>query len=302
MSSYDGNLYALNASGGSLRWYFSTNSPMIGSPAIGSNRTIYFGSGNANFYALDPQIGGLRWQYSLGGAIESTPAFGTDGAIYVGTSDYNLYSLTDNYGSCATNWTFPTSNWITSSPVVGADGTIYLGSADGSLYALNDNGASCTLEWQYSTGNSIYSSSPAIGADGTLYCGSSDEHLYAISGPPTITSFTPSSGDVGTMVTITGVNFSNASAVDFGNSAAAAFTVISDTTIRATVGSGGSGAITVTTPAGTTASSRDFTFAPPLTAVTLTTTPASPATLGATITLYRRGDRRDECAVPVLGL
>src|SRR5829696_2726775 len=59
---------------------------------------------------------------------------------------------------------------------------------------------------------------------------------------PTITSFTPTSGPVGTMVTITGTNFTNplVNAVRFDSHNAAAFTVVNDTTIMATVPSNGS--------------------------------------------------------------
>src|SRR5207302_1989283 len=52
--------------------------------------------------------------------------------------------------------------------------------------------------------------------------------------PPTISDFTPASGPVGTSVQINGTNFSGASSVTFNN-VAAAYSVISDTTIQATV-------------------------------------------------------------------
>src|SRR5436853_7518536 len=54
---------------------------------------------------------------------------------------------------------------------------------------------------------------------------------------PTITSFTPTSGRVGTSVTISGANFMGATAVTF-NGSAATFTVTSDTEIQTTVTAG----------------------------------------------------------------
>jgi hypothetical protein len=74
-----------------------------------------------------------------------------------------------------------------------------------------------------------------------------------------ITSFTPSNGPAGTVVTITGSNFTGATSVTFGDTAATSFTVVSSTRITATVGNGATGNVTVVTPAGT-ASLGTFTY------------------------------------------
>jgi hypothetical protein len=77
---------------------------------------------------------------------------------------------------------------------------------------------------------------------------------------PTITSFTPTSGPVGTSVTITGTNFSGASSVKFGGVGAPVHHVVSATQITATVPAGAvTGPISVTTAAGTGTSSTNFT-------------------------------------------
>jgi hypothetical protein len=68
---------------------------------------------------------------------------------------------------------------------------------------------------------------------------------------PVINSFTPDSGQTGTVVLIRGTSFTGASSVSFGNTAAGSFTVESDSLISATVGSGASGNVQVTTAAGT---------------------------------------------------
>ena len=79
-------------------------------------------------------------------------------------------------------------------------------------------------------------------------------------GPPTLSSFTPICGGIGTSVTITGTDFIGASSVRF-NGVAATFTVESSAQITATVPSGAStGEISVTTPGGTATSSASFTF------------------------------------------
>ena len=79
---------------------------------------------------------------------------------------------------------------------------------------------------------------------------------------PTISSFNLTSGGAGTVVTITGNNFDGVTAVNFGGTPAATFSLNSNTAINATVGNGASGTITVTTPGGTASSSGTFTFIP----------------------------------------
>ncbi|HEY1200809.1 MAG TPA: IPT/TIG domain-containing protein, partial [Niastella sp.] len=80
---------------------------------------------------------------------------------------------------------------------------------------------------------------------------------------PNIISFTPTSGTVGTTVTINGFYFTGATAVTIGGTAASSFTVVSDGIINAVVAAGtSSGEVTVTT-AGGTASLGGFTFVAP---------------------------------------
>src|SRR5207245_5916003 len=78
-------------------------------------------------------------------------------------------------------------------------------------------------------------------------------------GPPTIASFASTSGPVGTSVTISGTNFTGATAVTF-NGVSAAFTVTSATAIQVTVPAGATtGPLSVTTSGGTATSTDAFT-------------------------------------------
>ena len=81
--------------------------------------------------------------------------------------------------------------------------------------------------------------------------------------PASITSFTPTNSPPGTRVTITGQNFTGATAVSFNGAPAAAFVVTNNTSLGATVPANPiSGPILVTTPAGTAASTGIFYGAP----------------------------------------
>jgi RTX calcium-binding nonapeptide repeat (4 copies)/IPT/TIG domain len=94
-------------------------------------------------------------------------------------------------------------------------------------------------------------------------------HVVAQAPPPpapAISSIAPTSGPVGTRVTIGGTNLGDATAVAFGG-VPAGFTLVSNTALSATVPAGAvSGPISVTTPGGTATSTGSFTVgtaAPP---------------------------------------
>ncbi len=76
---------------------------------------------------------------------------------------------------------------------------------------------------------------------------------------PTITSFTPASGPVGTVVTLSGTHFNGATKVAFHGTAATTFSVNSATKITATVPAGATtGTIAVTAPGGSATSAASF--------------------------------------------
>jgi hypothetical protein len=106
--------------------------------------------------------------------------------------------------------------------------------------------------------------------------GASTASFTVTAAAPVITSFTPTSGAVGTTVTVNGSNFTGATAVRFGTVAATSFTVVSASQVTAVVPSGfTSGAIAITTPLGTGTSTGLFTVT--TVASTTTTTAATGA-------------------------
>ena len=77
---------------------------------------------------------------------------------------------------------------------------------------------------------------------------------------PQITSFSPTSGPVGDLVTITGNSLTQTTSVSFGGVSTTDFTVNSDTQVNATVPTGAqSGNIVITTRGGTATSATSFT-------------------------------------------
>ena len=87
----------------------------------------------------------------------------------------------------------------------------------------------------------------------TTNYGSAKRPGFTFSRPPTITYYTPSAGGTGTVVTITGTNFTGTTSVKFGGQPATSFVIISPTVMTATVGTISTGVfeISVTNPFGT---------------------------------------------------
>ncbi|MEW6592836.1 MAG: PQQ-binding-like beta-propeller repeat protein [Candidatus Hadarchaeota archaeon] len=178
-------LYAINPDG-TKKWSFDVGGNITGtfsSPAIGSDGTIYYGSGDyiqpdwlsgGKIYAINPD-GTEKWSYSTGGGgVYAAPAIGSDGTVYVGsTSNKTFYAINPD-GTL--KWSFVTGGMVTGAAAVGENGTIYFGSTDKNLYALNPDG---TERWHFTTGGWL-ETAPAVGADGAIYVGSFDNNLYAI--------------------------------------------------------------------------------------------------------------------------
>ncbi len=78
--------------------------------------------------------------------------------------------------------------------------------------------------------------------------------------PPTISSFTPESGTTGTVVSITGTNFTTSATVMFGGVTAASVRVISSAELQAVLAEGATGSVQVATVYGSAESQQRFTY------------------------------------------
>jgi hypothetical protein len=145
-------------------------------------------------------------------------------------------------------------------------------------------------------GEGRFGSSVALSADGnTALIGGPADNVntgaaWAFVNHPTVSSVTPNKGPEagGTSVTITGTNFNEAAAVEFGSIGATSYEVISATSITA-VAPAGAGAVdvSVTTSGGTSAtgSADKFSYVPPPAVVTkaASSITQTTATLNATV-------------------
>jgi len=130
--SADDNVYALDATTGSLRWKYSAAKSVYSSPAVAEG-FVYAGSADGSIYALNAGTGALVWKRSIG-YFAMSPAV-ANGVVYVVSSNGNVYHLNAlNAKTGVPLWKYVVKPEPTD-PVV-ANGMVYFGSGDGNLYAL----------------------------------------------------------------------------------------------------------------------------------------------------------------------
>jgi outer membrane protein assembly factor BamB len=213
IGSYDGNLYALDAATGGLRWKVLTKGMVHATPAV-KDGLAYIAGCDAIFRAIRIADGREMFEIAAGAYTGASPLVDGEKA-YFGTFNQEVLALDlkarkilwrfsdpdrqfPYYSSAALSngrlvlggrdkivhaldpasgkelWAFPTRARVDSSPVVAA-GRVYIGSGDGRLYVLDL--MSGKLLSEFDTGAGI-TASPAV-AGGEVVIGTSDGRLYA---------------------------------------------------------------------------------------------------------------------------
>jgi len=131
VGAYNGYVYALNTTAGSVSWSYYPGEGVYSSPAV-VDGVVYVGSNNNNTYALDAGNGSLIWSYTTGSYVSSSPAV-VNGVVYIGSEDGKVYALNTSDGTLV--WSYSTGDWVISSPAV-VDGVAYFGSGDSKVYAV----------------------------------------------------------------------------------------------------------------------------------------------------------------------
>lgn len=179
--SGDGNVYALDAATGALKWKFKTGDVVHASPAIVDGK-LYIGSWDSYFYALDAANGKELWRFKTGEdpdihnqvGIQSSATVG-NGVIYFGCRDSKFYALDAATGQ--QRWAFSNKgSWVITSPVV-RDGKVYFATSDSALLHILDAQTGAPIDmmkfhWP------IFSSLAIAG--NTLYVGAQDGILTAV--------------------------------------------------------------------------------------------------------------------------
>jgi outer membrane protein assembly factor BamB len=188
-----GGIYALNATTGGLRWFFTTEgSPFR--PAVGGNK-VFSPVSYTQLGAFNISNGGSVWNYTLPQPsdpilgpiqISSSPAF-FDGRVFFGSTDSNILALNASTGK--TLWTFATDplyqpgkttlsdNAVLSTPAV-ANGVVYVYSRLGYSYALNESSGSKLWSYNFSSGGFV-DRTPVI-LEGRVYFSAFSGQIFSL--------------------------------------------------------------------------------------------------------------------------
>jgi len=142
MNVYFGSLgrkvYAVNAQTGKQAWVQKVDGAVLGSPALGTDNTLYVGSygDSGTVYALNTANGGTRWSVAASSWIWSGPAL--DGTtLYFGDGKGSLYA--HPFSGTDQPWNQPLNGAIVGTPLVSGD-NIVVGTEAGNLYFIDRTG------------------------------------------------------------------------------------------------------------------------------------------------------------------
>ncbi|HEY6953042.1 MAG TPA: PQQ-binding-like beta-propeller repeat protein [Bacteroidota bacterium] len=176
VTTLNGVLYCLNASGGNDLWKFETapeelREPIRSSPATDGD-VVVFGCDDGCIYAVKRADGTRRWKFQTGRSVFASPII-TQGRVIVGSLDGNIYCLDASNGSL--RWKFDAHARIFGSASSNGN-CVFFGTADGYCYALDI--ADGKVVWKFGA-KSVINSAPLVTGD-FLYVGCLDKNLYAL--------------------------------------------------------------------------------------------------------------------------
>jgi hypothetical protein len=164
-----GRTAAIGPTTPTLKWAFDLKGPMLSSPVVGADGTVYTGSvwqesltPSSWIYAISSD-GTLKWRFRTPWrdyATASSPALGPQGQVFVGAADGSFFAIDSNGQQL---WVHHAAKPVESHPVVFGD-RVYV-TLDAKLTAFNLTGQ---IQWQYDLGIN-YRGGPAVATDGTIY-------------------------------------------------------------------------------------------------------------------------------------
>jgi hypothetical protein len=238
-------------SGGAGAWVLVTGANLVGVTSVS------FGGTKADsLQSIPPSL--VRAKVSAGGAsgkVDVIAAGGTTRSM----QDFRFLLPPTITSFSPTSGSTGASVEITGAEFVNVTSVSVGGVPVASFSVASDTRIVATLSAQATSGTVRIATQ-----QGQTVSGSPFTVIVSLGPPPSISSFTPPSGEAGAEVFITGQNISNAGLVQFGGVTAASFRVISPTLLAAIVPPDATtGSVRITTPNGVATSVLIFRFVAP---------------------------------------
>lgn len=166
-----GQLLALDAGSGALKWAAAAAGPVESSPAVSGGR-VFFGCNKGVLYAVDAESGLGEWEKLAGGRIEGRPLVMGD-SVFVGTTEGKAYSFDVNNGG--ERWERNLGGSIQGS-AAGADGIVAFGTMRGDVFGLDVNNGS--VLWVFRRAGPVEAGLTIDG--GTVYATTHYGFLHAV--------------------------------------------------------------------------------------------------------------------------
>ena len=254
--------------------YYFGNLPALDNGYWAFNASIGSGSGTYSMRLFNnntSNASGARWtimkstasptSWSLQGTCDTTSTVSL-------TRRTGMTSFNATYATAQGSSTFSTPTILSFTPDSGAVGSLVTISGTGfnSVQYVRFNGVSAT--YSVPDSSTILATVPAGATTGTISISTPggiavSDSIFHVIPPPVISSFSPSSGPVGSTVILNGVNFNGAFAVTL-NGSPVSFSVINSNQVSVLIGaSSSSGVFEIATPGGSAVSAGVFTVIPP---------------------------------------
>ncbi len=188
IGSTDGNMYALDAVSGKLKWKFATSGIIVSSPTVMGNLVI-FGSADRTLYAVNAITGLLEWKFytgsePTGGVIQQTPAAG-NGILYFSCENGKLYAI-DTTVQILNGIKYPGQKWqsvygnvpgVSNAAPTFANGLVYTGASDNTCYAYD--ALTGKQQWKYALNEASNRSNPVV-SNNVVYLFTQNSTVYAL--------------------------------------------------------------------------------------------------------------------------
>lgn len=136
VASMDHKIYSFDAATGRKIWESDLGGALVGTPAVGSDGTLYEGTFGKEMIALNASDGSIKWRFTTQDWVWSGPVLVNNSLFFGDLSGY-FYGLNTADGTAL--WRIQPQNAIVDSPAVSGDKLYFATEAD-TLYTVNTAG------------------------------------------------------------------------------------------------------------------------------------------------------------------